>query len=146
VLLGAPAAFDCRIIPVGRDNVVPYLVWRQAECWRNHNNAWAQWTLIDKAGLSGRSANRALAGLKSHDLFRLCEKWGVDLASTPLWQRRGLLLYPESYRKQGYNPITGARVLVERHRVKADWAICRFDSKEGETFLTRLLRRPNGHQ
>lgn len=37
-----PDALDCRVIPIGKRNIAKYLVWRQAECWRNHNNAWAQ--------------------------------------------------------------------------------------------------------
>jgi tRNA(His) 5'-end guanylyltransferase len=139
-LVRTPAAFDCRVIPVGRDNVLPYLVWRQAECWRNHNNAWAQWTIVEKEGLNPRSVNRRLAGLGAPDLAKLCEGYGVDLGRTPVWQRRGVLLYAEAYRKQGYDPIAARGVTVERRRLKTDWAVRRFDSKDGEAFLGTLLR------
>jgi tRNA(His) 5'-end guanylyltransferase len=118
-LVGAPAAFDCRVIPVGRDNVLPYLRWRQAECWRNHNNAWAQKTMIEKAGLGPRNADQRLGGLKAPDLSKLCEVYGIDLDRTPVWQRRGILLYTETYHRQGYDPVTKRRVIVASIRRKA---------------------------
>jgi tRNA(His) 5'-end guanylyltransferase len=139
-LIGTAAVFDCRVIPVGWDNVLPYLVWRQAECWRNHNNAWAQWAMTAKAGRSRRDVSRRLGGLKSPDLSRLCEEGGIDLRSTPLWQRRGVLLHVERYRKPGYDPITRTRLTVERRRPTTDWAVRRFDTKEGARFLTTVLQ------
>jgi tRNA(His) guanylyltransferase len=139
VLTNTPCAFDCRVIPVGEKNVLRYLVWRQSECARNHNNAWAQWVMTKKEGLRPRDANEKLEGLKARQLFGVCRKHGVDLGGTPAWQRRGVLLYNERYGKRGYNPLTKKRVTTKRRRVVIDWKPPVFASREGKALVKSIL-------
>ncbi|MCL4519411.1 MAG: tRNA 5'-guanylyltransferase [Thaumarchaeota archaeon] len=141
ILMKSPAAFDCRVIPVGRRNVRRYLIWRQAECLRNHYNAWAQWALINRAGLSPRSANERLTGLKVPELSKLCKQYGINLERTPAWQRMGVVLYFEDYPKRGYNPITKNFVVANRRRVKIEWKAPSFDAKEGLKLVRTVLAR-----
>jgi tRNA(His) 5'-end guanylyltransferase len=133
-------SFDCRVIPVRKNEIQKYLIWRQAEAWRNCNNAYAQWVLL-KSGKSPRSASRELSGLKIRELQRVMKKHGFDIGKTPAWQRRGILLYKESYKKKGYDPIKKKKVVVERRRAKADWNPPLFNKGDGRKFLKRLLER-----
>ncbi|MEM7813503.1 MAG: tRNA(His) guanylyltransferase Thg1 family protein [Candidatus Aenigmatarchaeota archaeon] len=138
-LMRMPAAFDCRVIPLERfANIRRYLAWRQAECFRNHNNAWAQWVAIRKDRLSPCAANARLEGMDVRALTRYCRTRGIDLQKTPAWQRRGVLLRQETYRKRGYDPIRKVRVVVTRRRISTDWAPPLFASREGKSLLDAL--------
>lgn len=138
-LTNAAGAFDCRVIPIGEKNVLRYLVWRQSECLRNHNNAWAQWVMTEKAALGPRDANKKLEGLKARQLSDVCMTYGVDLRETPVWQRRGVLLYTERYLKQGYNPLTRKRVTAQRRRVVTDWKPPLFASRAGKALVKSIV-------
>lgn len=133
-----PIAFDCRVIPLTKKQVVKYLIWRQAEAFRNSNNAWAQWVLVRK-GMSARAAAKRLAGLKSSELCRLTLAEGVNLAKTPAWQRRGILIHRTRYMKKGYDPVRRKAVLVWRRKVVEDWEPPRFDTRAGKKFLGKCL-------
>lgn len=135
-----PVSFDCRCIPLPRSKIIPYFIWRQAECFRNHNNAWAQHVLI-KSGLSARAAAKKLAGLKTAELRELAKKHKVDFDKTPVWQRNGVLLYREYYLKRGYDPIKKKHVTVERARTKTDWQPPLFREKNGKLFFEKILKR-----
>jgi tRNA(His) 5'-end guanylyltransferase len=112
------AAFDCRVIPLmNRRNILRYLIWRQAECWRNHNNAWAQWAAVHKEGLSPRDASKRLSGLKTAQLAKYCLAHGIDLNATPAWQRNGIIIYKIPYKKRGYDPIKKKTVTAIRHKI-----------------------------
>ncbi|MEM5798357.1 MAG: tRNA(His) guanylyltransferase Thg1 family protein [Candidatus Aenigmatarchaeota archaeon] len=115
-----PCAFDCRVIPVPKGKILSYLQWRQAECFRNHNNAWAYW-LLRQAGLSARQAADFLEGLKTQHLVKLCRACGKDLSKTQTWQRQGIMLYWKKYKKSGWNPIKKKRVVAQRRRVVIEW-------------------------
>jgi tRNA(His) guanylyltransferase len=138
-LTNAIGAFDCRVIPVGERNVLRYLVWRQSECMRNHNNAWAQWVMTRKAGLGARDANERLEGMKVRQLIEVCKTYGVELNETPAWQQRGVLLYTERYGKRGYNPLTKKHVTAQRRRVLTDWKPPFFASRQGKALVKSIL-------
>ena len=133
-----PIAFDCRCIPVTKTQIVRYLVWRQAECFRNHNNAWAYWALR-RAGRTPRRAAAELAGLKVRQLFELCAAHGINLDETPVWQRRGILLHWESYEKEGWDPVRKTKVRVSRRRVIERWDPPAFKSNEGKRAIEGLV-------
>ena len=137
-LLGNEAAFDCRCIPVRKNDITKYLVWRQAETFRDFNNAWARHALL-KRGESPRSAAKMLSGLKAKELIALMKENKIDPDKLPLWQRRGILLYKEAYKKKGYDPIRKKSVIVTRHRVKVDWEPPAFNSKKGKKFLDSCI-------
>lgn len=111
------AIFDCRVIPLAKNQIQKYLVWRQAECFRNHNNSYAYW-LLRKKRFSARAAAKKLIGMKTDELYALCRKNGIDLKKTPAWQRDGILIVWEKYQKKGYDPIRKKRVFVERRKPK----------------------------
>ena len=138
-LTNSVGAFDCRVIPLGEKNVLSYLVWRQSECWRNQNNAWAQWVMTRKAGLGAKGASKKLEGLKAPQLFEVCKAYGVDLGRTPVWQQRGVLLYTKRYQKRGYNPLTKKRVIVQRRKVRMDWKPPVFASQGGKALIESIM-------
>lgn len=131
-------SFDCRVIPLRKSEVIKYLDWRQAETWRNHNNAYAYWILRGK-GYSPRSAQKILDSLKTGELMELAREHGVDLLKTPGWQRKGVLLYKEQYWKDGYNPITKRKIRVKRYRVKEIWDPPLFYERAGKELIKKIL-------
>jgi len=147
-----PVAFDARIVLLSRDSVVDYLAWRQREAWRNHVNSYAYYTLLNK-GLSPREASAKLKGLKAGDLHDLVFKEaGVNLASTPTWQRRGVALMWAQEEVEGFNPVKGRKEKALRIRLREVWNLPLFNSEEGRRLVEssiearRSLRLDQGPQ
>jgi tRNA(His) 5'-end guanylyltransferase len=140
VPLNAPAAFDCRVIPMSPDDIQPYLMWRQAEAWRNHANAYGYYCLR-KAGFSAREAHEKIRYMSSSEIHELVFMHGVNLAKTPAWQRRGILVYKESYQKSGYNMLLKQEVATLRTKIVQNWDLPVFGSSEGKNFLNVVLSR-----
>jgi tRNA(His) guanylyltransferase len=136
-----PLAFDARIIAVTPGLVQEYLADRQQEAWRNHINAYCQQALIAE-GMSPREAAVALKGKKSTELHEMMFSRGVNLAKTPAWQRRGVLVCREKEQKEGYNPVTGRSVEVERTSVRVIEDLPLFSSPEGGALVRSLLSGP----
>jgi tRNA(His) guanylyltransferase len=67
---------------------------------------------------------------------------GFNLAMTPAWQRRGVLVHKKLTEKEGFNPITQETVFVERSAVTVDKDLPLFTSDEGKEFLGKLLGCP----
>ena len=131
-------AFDARVIPATPAWAVEYLANRQAEAWRNHINAYCQQALIDE-GMDARKAAEKLKGLQAKDLHEMMHSRGINLATTPAWQRRGTLIYKKVTEKEGYNPITKETVIAERSAVVAESELPLFTSPEGKEFLGKVL-------
>ena len=55
-------------------------------------------------------------GQKNEFLFER----GVNFNDLPNWQKRGIGIYWETYKKQGINPQTGEKVLAKKQRIKVD--------------------------
>jgi len=127
------ASFDSRIIPSSKEKIIGYLVWRQRDAWRNHNNSYAYW-IFRKMGHKPSEVARMLRGLKSEDIHETLFRRGINLAETPLWQRRGILVYREPYQKQ----IEDIR--VTRWKIKENWNLPQFSSKEGQTLIQKNSR------
>jgi tRNA(His) 5'-end guanylyltransferase len=128
-------AFDARLLLLSRELVVDYMAWRQREAWRNHVNSYAYYTLLSK-GLSPQEASAKLRGLKARDLHDLVFKEaGLNLASTPAWQRRGMALTWVREAVEGLNPLTGRREEASRVRLREVWDLPIFDSEEGRAFI-----------
>jgi len=126
------AAFDARIIVSSLDKIEEYLAWRQGDAWRNHNNAYAYW-LLRKTGYKPSEAAKMLKGLKTEGLHDLLFSHGINLAQTPAWQRRGILIYREPYKKQVENRM------VTRRRIRENWNLPLFTSKEGKVLIQQVL-------
>ncbi|MDR3102399.1 MAG: tRNA 5'-guanylyltransferase [Methanocalculaceae archaeon] len=133
-----PLAFDCRVIPLSERQLPAYLAWRQAEAWRNHINGYAHKLLVD-TGLSATAAQRKLDGMRSSDLHELAFSFGVNLAETPAWQRRGTAVYRMAVEKDGYNPITNEKMCTLRHISVIDGNLPLFKTPEGTAWLAERL-------
>mgnify|MGYP001051189359 CR=1 FL=1 len=129
------AGFDSRIIVVSDgDKIIEYLAWRQMNAWRNHNNAYAYW-VFRKRGHKPLEISKMLKGLKTEELHEMMFRQGVNLAKTPQWQRRGVLVYKEPFlRKTGNQSVT-------RRRVIENWELPLFTSKQGIDLIKQILER-----
>jgi tRNA(His) guanylyltransferase len=133
-----PLAFDARVIPVHREEIADYLIGRQSEAWRNHMQSYGFYTLVAE-GMGEREAAAKMKGMKFEDIHEMMWQRGVNLNETPGWQRKGVFIYRKKYEKEGYNPVTGENVIVERMEIVEDWDPPVFGSDEGKAFLRSLL-------
>ncbi len=136
--LDNPIAFDSRVILLGKEDIYKYLLWRQAETWRNHVSSYGYYTLL-KTGLSEKDASLCLKNLKANQIHELVFKHGVNLAETPTWQRCGILVYREIYEKAGYDPVKKIDVKTHRSRIIQEWNSPIFKSEEGKKLIERLM-------
>jgi tRNA(His) guanylyltransferase len=114
---GEPAHFDSRVwLGTGLPDVVDYFSWRQADATRCALNGWCYWTLR-KAGMSAKEAARALEGRSVAEKNELLFAHDINFNEVPLWQRRGIALYWESYEKHGHDPVRGMPVTAMRRRI-----------------------------
>jgi tRNA(His) guanylyltransferase len=134
-----PVSFDARIIQVTPEMAVEYLINRQSEAWRNHLNAYCQNALV-REGMSRKDAAKKLRGLPSRDLHEFMYSRGVNLAKTPAWERRGVLVYKQLRNVEGFNPVRGEIVESIRSTVVSERDLPVFSSPEGRTFLGSLIR------
>ena len=133
-----PIAFDARTIPATPDYCIEYLVNRQDEAWRNHLNGYCQQALIAD-GMKPRQAAAQLKGMPASELHDFMHARGVNLAKTPAWQRRGVLVYKKTAEKEGFNPITKEKVQAIRSSVTIDDDPPLFTSPEGQAFLRKII-------
>ena len=136
--LSTPIAFDARIIPIEPGLVSEYLSWRQKEAWRNHMNGYSQALLIQD-GLRPEVAQRRLDGVSAGKLHELCFQHGINLAFTPAWERRGIMVYKKKTEKEGVNPITGEKTRAIRNVVIEDRDLPLFSKPEGTDLLDSIL-------
>ncbi len=139
--LSEPVSFDARVIPATPAYAMEYLVNRQDEAWRNHINAYCQQALIAE-GMKPRQAAAKLKGMPSKALHDLMHARGVNLAKTPAWQRRGMMVYRKETVKEGYNPVRDEKVTTVRSTVVVDRDLPLFTSPEGQKFLQGLIAAP----
>lgn len=129
-----PIAFDCRVIPISKEQLPEYLSWRQAEAWRNHMNGYCQKLMIDE-GMSSAAAQKKLDGMNAADLHELAFSKGINLGTTPAWQRRGICVYRKTVKREGFNPKTDEHVLTDRNIAFADKNVPLFKTPEGREWL-----------
>lgn len=111
---------DCRTISLCRSEICEYLDERQDEAWRNHVFSYGFYMLRED-GLSATQAMEKLRGLGESEIHELVFQKGINLARTPAWERRGVMVY----RQDG--------------QVAADWQMPLFSSKEGKEIVARIL-------
>lgn len=132
-----PIAFDSRIIPITEDILCSYLLWRQQEAWRNHNNAYSQHVLRENGFLPGE-ISAYLHGKCTKDLHELCFTHGINLAQTPAWQRRGVLIYKKSIEKEAYDPRNGTCGVTYRKKSVIDRDIPLFSTPKGQELVHHI--------
>lgn len=133
-----PLSFDARVIPATPAFAIEYLAGRQNEAWRNHLNGYCQQALIEE-GMSAKKAAEQLKGLPAKDLHEMMHLRGFNLATTPAWQRRGVLVCKKMIQKEGFNPITREHVVTERSAVALENDLPLFTSPEGQALLRSLI-------
>jgi tRNA(His) 5'-end guanylyltransferase len=133
-----PIAFDARVILASPGYAREYLHGRQQEAWRNHLNAYCQEALV-REGVRPSEVARRLSGMQSEELHEFMFARGVNLAKTPAWQRRGVLVYRRREGKPGYDPVSGEPVEAVRRVVTVDRDLPLFSTPEGQAFLDGIL-------
>ena len=114
------ACFDARICELPTAELVKdYFAWRQADAQRNALNAHCYW-LLRKHGQSVQQATDLLIGRSMADKDDFLSKNDISFSDLPLWQKRGVALYWESYQKKSVDPRTQETVFATRKRIKAD--------------------------
>lgn len=137
--LDEPVAFDARVVQASPEFALEYLADRQAEAWRNHLNAYCQQALISD-GMSAAEAAERLRNLPSSVLHEMMHGRGVNLAKTPPWQRRGVLVRKERVLVEGFNPKENRTTIAERSRVVADRDLPLFSAPEGKEYLVHMMQ------
>lgn len=118
-------SMDCRTIPLCQDEIGVYLAERQDETWRNHVFSYGFYMLREE-GLNPTQAMEKLRGLSEPEIHELVFQKGVNLAKTPAWERRGVMIR----RKSGL--------------VVQDWDLPLFSSKEGTDLLAEIIKEARG--
>jgi tRNA(His) guanylyltransferase len=136
--ISEPLSFDARIVQATPESAIEYMINRQDEAWRNHINAYCQQALITD-GMSATAAAARLKGLPAKELHEIMHQRGVNLAKTPAWQRRGVLVCKTATEKEGYNPKTKKAVVATRSSVTTDRDLPLFTTPEGQEFLKKLI-------
>ncbi|MCU0632730.1 MAG: tRNA 5'-guanylyltransferase [Methanolinea sp.] len=136
-----PVSFDARIIHVTPELAPEYLIHRQGEAWRNHLNAYCQYALM-RDGMNRKEAAVFLKSRPSQEMHELAYSHGINLAHTPAWQRRGILVQKKVYMIKGFNPKEGRMAESLRSEVKIVRDLPVFSSAEGRELLSSLLRSP----
>lgn len=118
--LGKAAHFDSRVwLGTTASLVADYFRWRQSDAARCALNGWCYWTLR-KAGKSVKEATAMLENQSPAYKNEMLFQHAINFNDLPLWQRRGIGLYWESYEKAGYDPVQQASVTARRRRIKVD--------------------------
>lgn len=118
--LGRVVSMDCRVVSICKAEVIDYLIDRQEETWRNHVFSYGFYMLKDD-GLTNTQAMEQLMGMREFEIHELVFRKGINLAETPAWERRGVLVY----RKSGE--------LVQ------NWDLPLFKSEEGQRLINQLI-------
>jgi len=137
--LGRIATMDCRVSQLpNRELVVDYFRWRAEDAARNALNAHCYWTLR-KWGSSPREASRQLERLSIAAKETLLLRHGIDYATIPSWQKRGVGLYWDRVEKTAINSKTGSLVTVQRRLIRREFEL-QVNERYSE-FLRDLLLR-----
>lgn len=120
ISLGKVVSMDARVIPVCREEILCYLQESQAEAWRNHVFSYGFYALVDE-GKSHADAMGAIRNMRESDIHEMLFQRGVNLARTPAWERRGVMIYRSS------------------SGILEDWELPLFTTENGRRFLEEIL-------
>ena len=136
---GCVAAFDCRVSQLPSQALVrDYFRWRHEDAHRNALNGHCYWRLRDE-GNHGRSAAHKLRGLSYAAKNEFLFERGINFNDLPNWQKRGVGLYWESYKKESRSPIDGSVIWADRRRLKRDLELPMKD--EYSAYIEAFLRQ-----
>lgn len=120
-----PLSFDSRVAIIDSADIMEYLKWRQEECWRNLMSSYGYY-LLKSDGMTAKEAAEKLKGLKSDQLHELAWDHGINLAQTPAWQRRGILVNKEK--------------TVQKSRIVQNWEPPLFNNKAGSQLIDSIIK------
>lgn len=126
LLYGDLGVFDCRISELpSKEKVIDYFRWRNEDACRNALNAWCYWTLRKEGQ---KEATKAIEGVSVADKNELLFQRGINFNDLPLWQKRGIGFYWETFDREG----------AERRRLKIDMELPQGDAY-GEYIRDKFL-------
>ncbi len=110
--------FDARtiVLPTEED-VINYFQWRQMDSHRNCISTYTFWKLVQD-GVSKSKVQKMMDGKDDswkNDL--LFERFGINYNNVSDWEKKGNMIYWDTYEKEGYNPIEDEKVIVERRKL-----------------------------
>jgi len=138
-------AMDARSIPLCPEEINEYFAGRQDEAWRNHVFSNGFYALIDD-GLAPDQAMGRLRGMKEAEIHEMLFARGTNLAKSPAWQRRGILIRREGPMAEeeagegGEERVGKEKVRGRRKRIVEDWEPPLFRSEEGRSLLDGTIR------
>ncbi|ODU01731.1 MAG: guanylyltransferase [Planctomycetes bacterium SCN 63-9] len=142
ILLGATAAFDCRISQLPSiDLVIDYFRWRAEDAHRNALNAHCYW-LLRRQGRDIVEATEGLRGLSTSAKNELLFRGGINFGELPSWQKRGSGLSWEEYERRGENALTGEEIVARRRRIRHEPELPVKDAYSA--FLRDLISKTEG--
>lgn len=104
-------------------------------------NAYCQYILV-REGMTRKEAAAFLKGRPAREMHEVAFSRGVNLAETPAWQRRGILVRKRERKVKGFNPRAGKVEESYRSEVVTDRNLPVFASPEGRALLSSILRSP----
>jgi tRNA(His) guanylyltransferase len=148
--LSKAVAMDARSIPLCPGEINEYFAERQDEAWRNHVFSSGFYALIDD-GLAPDQAMGRLRGMKEAEIHEMLFRRGTNLAKSPAWQRRGVLIRREKEAEagEGGEEMAGKEKgrgrgkdekRRKRWRIVEDWEPPLFRSEEGRSLLEGTIR------
>lgn len=120
ISLGRVVSMDARVIPICREEILSYLQESQAEAWRNHVFSYGFYALVGE-GKSHADAMESLRNMRESDIHEMLFQRGVNLAKTPAWERRGVMVYR-----------SGSGIVEE-------WELPLFTTDDGRIFVEEIL-------
>lgn len=112
------ASFDCRVIPLPKDqHVVDYFRWRAEDAKRNGLTAFCYWGLRAQ-GKTAAQADAVLHQMPTLKKHALLAGLGIDFESEPDWKRLGEFLVWKTVPHTGKDPRTGTNVETSRRRLQ----------------------------
>lgn len=113
--------FDGKIwMAATKEEVLEYYTWRALDSSRNALYGYCFYKMLED-GYSNTKATTEL--MNKNDAWKnefLFQK-GINYNDVPAWQKRGVGIYWDTYEKEGFNPITKEKVLVNRRNLHADY-------------------------
>jgi tRNA(His) 5'-end guanylyltransferase len=98
-------------------------------------HAHCYWALRNE-GKTFQQATDSLHKLSVARKNELLWERGINFNDLPLWQKRGVGLYWETYQKAARNPLTGEDVIASRRRLKTELEL---PMKDDYGFFVRKL-------
>lgn len=138
-LLGDVGAFDCRLSELPNKQLVEdYFRWRNEDAHRNALNAHCYWRLRQDS-FTQSEATAKIEGMSIAGKNELLFQYGMNFNELPNWQKRGIGVYWKDTEKEGFNPKTNEKVLVDRLELFTDFELPM--REQYNQFISELIDR-----